>query len=73
MPGWHRWTLGDTDAARMIASPLQLFDCCQESDGAVAVVVTSLERARELLVKAGYPNGQGLPPIEYYPGADPEI
>jgi ABC-type transport system substrate-binding protein len=26
----------------------------------------NLERARELLAKAGYPNGEGLPPIEYY-------
>ena len=25
-----------------------------------------LQRARELLKKAGYPNGEGLPPIEYY-------
>ncbi|MER6939196.1 lipid-transfer protein [Nocardioides sp. NPDC127514] len=41
-------TLEDHQASRMIADPLHLLDCCQESDGAVAIVVTSLERARDL-------------------------
>jgi len=34
--------------SRMIADPLHLLDCCIISDGGGAVVVTSLERARDL-------------------------
>lgn len=41
-------TLEDHQASRMIADPLRLLDCCQESDGAVAIVVTSAARARHL-------------------------
>lgn len=41
-------TLEDHQKSRWIVEPLRLLDCCQESDGAVAVVVTSLERAKKL-------------------------
>ncbi|NND81717.1 MAG: lipid-transfer protein, partial [Gammaproteobacteria bacterium] len=41
-------TLEQHQASRMIADPLRLFDCCQESDGAVAFVLTSPERAADL-------------------------
>ncbi|HKN90319.1 MAG TPA: thiolase, partial [Acidimicrobiia bacterium] len=41
-------TLDDYFAARMISEPLCLYDFCLESDGAVAVVTTSAERARDL-------------------------
>ena len=36
------------DAAKNICEPLRLYDCCQESDGGSAVVVTTPERARHL-------------------------
>jgi acetyl-CoA acetyltransferase len=41
-------TLVDHQASRWIVEPLHLLDCCQESDGAVAVVVTSTARAKKL-------------------------
>src|SRR5699024_7029195 len=41
-------TLDDHQNSRMIAEPLHLLDCCQESDGGIAIVVTSAERAKDL-------------------------
>jgi len=51
-------TLADHQASKWICEPLHLLDCCQESDGAVAMIITSVERAKTLknkpvIIKAG--------------------
>jgi acetyl-CoA acetyltransferase len=41
-------TLEDHQASRWVAEPaIRLFDCCQETDGSAAVVITSADRARD--------------------------
>jgi acetyl-CoA acetyltransferase len=41
-------TLADHQNSRWISEPLRLLDCCMESDGAVAVIITSAAHARDL-------------------------
>jgi acetyl-CoA acetyltransferase len=41
----------------MIADPYKLLDCCLETDGAAAFIVTSVERARDLKQKPIYVMG----------------
>ncbi len=47
---FHQRPLSKQDymEARWIAEPLRLYDCCQETDGACAAIVTSVERAKDL-------------------------
>jgi acetyl-CoA acetyltransferase len=56
-------TLAEHQASKWVAEPLHLLDCCQESDGGVALVVTSVERAKDLAqrpaVIAGAAQGSG--------------
>jgi acetyl-CoA acetyltransferase len=57
-------TRDDYMNARWISEPLCLYDNCLETDGALAVVITSAERARDLKQKPAYIHAfaQGLPP-----------
>ncbi len=60
-------TLEDHQISRMIADPLRLLDCCQESDGGCASVVTTPERARDLRGPAALVRG-----VAQAAGADQE-
>ena len=48
------------DDARWIVEPFRLFDCCQENDGAAAVILVSSERAQDLAQPAAYVLGAAV-------------
>ena len=50
-------TIEDHQASRWIVEPLHLYDCCTVSNGAIAIVVTRSERARNLAQPPVYPWG----------------
>jgi len=52
-------TVEEHQASRWIAEPLRLFDCCQESDGGCAQIVTTVERARDLKARGAVVRGVG--------------
>jgi acetyl-CoA acetyltransferase len=60
-------TLADYHASRWVAEPFHLFDCCLVSNGGLAVIVTSAERARSLQHPPVYLLGMG----QGHPGGDP--
>ncbi len=60
-------TLDDYRASRWIVEPFHLFDCCLVSNGGLAVIVTSAERARSLRKPPVYVWGMG----QGHMGGDP--
>jgi acetyl-CoA acetyltransferase len=52
-------TLEDHQNSRFIVEPLHLFDCCLVSNGGVAVILTSAERAKSLKHPPVYVVGMG--------------
>jgi len=50
----ERVTVQDVVGSRWIVKPLHLLDCCLETDNATCVIVTSVERARDLKARPAY-------------------
>jgi acetyl-CoA acetyltransferase len=53
-------TMDDYMNARMIVEPLCLYDCCLVNDGAVALIITSAERAKDYKKPPVYVMGYGM-------------
>ncbi len=57
-------TLEEHQSSRMVVDPLRLLDCCRDTDGGVCVIVTSVERARDLAstpaVVLGFGSGHNM-------------
>ena len=68
-------TLEDHQSSRMVVDPFHLFDCCLVSNGAVAVVMTSADRARHLRQPPVYVKAatQAAPGDNQRTGRDPGI
>jgi acetyl-CoA acetyltransferase len=60
-------SLAEYHASRWVAEPFHLLDCCLVSNGGLAVIVTSAERARALRQPPVYLWGMG----QGHPGGDP--
>jgi len=52
-------TIESHQASRMVVDPLRLFDCCVQTNGGGAVIVTSAERAKDLKKTPAVITGMG--------------
>jgi acetyl-CoA acetyltransferase len=62
-------TLADHHASRWVAEPLRLLDCCIETDGGCAIVLTSAARARDCKQRPAHVQAsvQCLGPAHHHP------
>jgi len=60
-------SMADYNASRWVVEPFHLYDCCLVSNGGLAVIVTSAERAKDLKRPPVYILGMG----QGHPGGDP--
>jgi len=60
-------SIADYHASRWVVEPFHLYDCCLVSNGGLAVIVTSAERAKSLKRPPVYILGMG----QGHPGGDP--
>jgi acetyl-CoA acetyltransferase len=60
-------SMADYNTSRWIVEPFHLYDCCLVSNGGLAVIVTSAERAKDLKRPPVYILGMG----QGHPGGDP--
>jgi acetyl-CoA acetyltransferase len=60
-------SMAEYHASRWVAEPFHLLDCCLVSNGGLAVIVTSTERARDLRQPPVHIRGMG----QGHPGGDP--
>jgi acetyl-CoA acetyltransferase len=60
-------SMADYHAARWVVEPFHLYDCCLVSNGGLAVIVTSAERAKDLKRPPVYILGMA----QGHPGGDP--
>jgi acetyl-CoA acetyltransferase len=69
----RRITLDDYLKARWVVEPLCLYDFCLVNDGAVALIITSAERARHYKKRPVYVMGYGVDHSVSEMGRSPEV